>query len=497
MLRLARLLTFVTFSFLICSASRAAGCPFWQELQFSDGVKACLADFPIADLIPGEHNKSLKVLNDKTSVNAMGDFIAISYGSPMCPLTVGIAKPGGLIGGKAEPYGEIAVRSCNLALQNYFGSKDESCKCEVLTQGNASKLTKAQFEARVLPFTKAVSGDNLVALQSPNGPMGLSLKTGFTPSTALALAPVPAAVLSTSSPAVLPPQTISIGDAQAKAQADAKSFAEAQARLEAREKALVEAQARMQIQAQAVATTATQRIGVTAPKLKSIALVIGNSNYLAFSKLPNPRNDARAIAQKLRSFGIEVDLVMDADRGTLVTALNNYQAKAIGRDINIFYYAGHGLQINGVNYLIPTDMRADGLSAGYVKLNGVSVNDAMDYLPAKTRVVFLDACRDNPASRSLAVASRGTSVVGLAPINAPSGTLVSYATKEGTTAEDGSGSNSPFTTALLENLDADLDISIVLRKVRQRVLQLTSGQQEPWEYGSLTGDQLVISTMSR
>jgi uncharacterized caspase-like protein len=120
----------------------------------------------------------------------------------------------------------------------------------------------------------------------------------------------------------------------------------------------------------------------------------------------------------------------------------------------------------------------------------------MDYLPAKTRLVFLDACRDNPASRSL-VASRGGGAVGLAPINAASGTLVAYATKEGSTAEDGDGTNSPFTTALLENLDAEVDIGIVLRKVRRRVMELTSGHQEPWEYGSLTGEQLVVSTMSK
>lgn len=295
-------------------------------------------------------------------------------------------------------------------------------------------------------------------------------------------------------------------EAQAKTEAQSKAFAEAQAKAlaEAQAMAQIEARARVKAEAQAKALADAQSLApsenigaaIEGPKLKSIALVIGNSNYSAFAKLPNPRNDARAIAEKLRSFGIEVDLVLDADRGALVNALNNYQTKAAGRDVNIFYYAGHGLQINGVNYLIPTDMRADGLSAGYIKLNGVSVNDAMDYLPSKTRLVFLDACRDNPASRSL-VASRGAGAVGLAPINAPSGTLVSYATKEGTTAEDGNGQNSPFTTALLENLDAKQDIGIVLRKVRRRVLELTHGQQEPWEYGSLTGDQLIVSTMSR
>jgi hypothetical protein len=255
-------------------------------------------------------------------------------------------------------------------------------------------------------------------------------------------------------------------------------------------------QARISSNGQVAVLAEDQGVPPAGPKLTSIALVIGNSNYSAFSKLPNPRNDARAIAKKLRSFGIDVDLILDADRGALVNALNTYQAKAAGRDVNIFFYAGHGVQVNGVNYLIPTDMRADGISAGYVKLNGVSVNDAMDYLPAKTRLVFLDACRDNPASRSL-VASRSIAVPGLAPINAPSGTLISYATKDGTIAEDGNGANSPFTTALLEYLDARQDISIVLRKVRQRVLELTSGQQEPWEYGSLTGDQLIISTMLR
>ena len=232
------------------------------------------------------------------------------------------------------------------------------------------------------------------------------------------------------------------------------------------------------------------------PRLSSNALVIGNSAYTSFGRLANPRNDAMAMARLLESFGIEVDLVLDADRGTLVDALNRYQAKAARKDVNILYYAGHGVQVGGINYIVPIDMRADGITVGYVKLNGVSLTDAMDYLPARTRLVFLDACRDNPASRSL-MNSRSISSAGLAPINAATGTLVAYATKDGATAEDGSGANSPFTTALLEHLSSPLDIGLVLRRVRQRVLDLTAGRQEPWEYGSLTGDQLVLSRMSR
>ena len=247
-------------------------------------------------------------------------------------------------------------------------------------------------------------------------------------------------------------------------------------------------------QAQEVTRQRTETPAIT--KLAARALVIGNGAYTNFGRLPNPRSDAQAIAAKFRSFGIEVDLVLDADRDTLVRALNEYASKATGKDVNILFYAGHGLQIEGTNYLIPTNMRADGISAGYVKLNGISLNAVMDYMPASTRLIFLDACRDNPASRSL-VATRGAGSVGLAPVSASTGTLIAYATKEGTVAADGDGKNSPYTTALLRHLDAPLDIGIVLRRVRQTVLQMTSNTQEPWEYGSLIGDQLILSQMAR
>jgi uncharacterized caspase-like protein len=141
-------------------------------------------------------------------------------------------------------------------------------------------------------------------------------------------------------------------------------------------------------------------------------------------------------------------------------------------------------------------MRADGISSGYVKLNGISLNAVMDYMPSKTRLVFLDACRDNPGSRTLA-SSRGISSVGLAPVNTTTGTMIAYATKEGEVAADGLGKNSPYTSALLQHLDARLDISIILRRVRETVLKMTSNKQEPWEYGSLIGDQLVLSEMAK
>lgn len=241
---------------------------------------------------------------------------------------------------------------------------------------------------------------------------------------------------------------------------------------------------------------AKDRDATSTIKMTARALVIGNGAYTNFGRLTNSTNDAKSIATKLRSFNIEVDLILDADRDTLVKALNDYALRATGKDVNLLFYAGHGLQIEGINYLIPTNMKADGISAGYIKLNGIALNAVMDYMPAKTRLIFLDACRDNPAARSL-LASRGGSNVGLAPVSAATGTLIAYATKEGSVAGDGDGKNSPYTTALLKHLDAPLDIGIVLRRVRQTVLQMTSNGQEPWEYGSLVGDQLILSQMAR
>ena len=120
---------------------------------------------------------------------------------------------------------------------------------------------------------------------------------------------------------------------------------------------------------------------------------------------------------------------------------------------------------------------------------------ALEYLPARTRLVFLDACRDNPLSRSL-MATR-SAALGLAPVSTVSGTLVAYATKDGSTAENGSGRNSPYTAALLEHLDLEEDIAVVLRRARQSVLKATNQRQEPWGHGSLIGDQLVLARLAR
>ena len=229
-----------------------------------------------------------------------------------------------------------------------------------------------------------------------------------------------------------------------------------------------------------------------AVRIKAHALVIGNGAYAGSARLPNPTNDAKSMSAKLRGMGFDVTETLDADRMKLVTALSQFSNKAVNADISLLFYAGHGVQITGTNYMLPIDLNMNDLTQA--PLQGISLNDVVEkYLPGKTKLVFLDACRDNPLMQ---VASRGVSR-GLAPINVSEGTLISYATKDGQTAADGVGSkNSPFTQALLEHLNDPQDIAVVLRKVRERVMKITGGKQQPWEYGSLTGGELVLSAIN-
>jgi uncharacterized caspase-like protein len=228
-----------------------------------------------------------------------------------------------------------------------------------------------------------------------------------------------------------------------------------------------------------------------AKNLVAHALVIGNSAYGGSSRLANPVNDARAMSSKLRSLGFRVTELANTSREQLVRGLSDFSKTASQADLTLLFYAGHGVQIAGVNYMIPVDMSLN--DPAQAALQGVSLNSVVEqYLPGRTKLVFLDACRDNPL---MAASGRGASR-GLAPINVSQGTLIAYATKDGQVAEDGVGQkNSPFTAALLEHLSDPDDIAVVLRTVRAKVMQRTNNRQQPWEYGSLTGGALVLSTI--
>lgn len=226
-----------------------------------------------------------------------------------------------------------------------------------------------------------------------------------------------------------------------------------------------------------------------------VALVIGNSEYKNVGRLQNPEGDAKAIARALESLGFETTLALDQDRGSLEQALRRFTGKARNADIAAIYYAGHGMEASGENYLVPTDAALasdEDIDYELVPLELVlkAVSGAK-----QLRLVMLDACRNNPFARRMAQ-SGGTRAVGrgFVRVEPITNTLVAYAAKDGTTADDGAGEHSPFTAALLKRLpDPGVEITFVFRKVRDDVLAATDRQQEPFVYGSLGGEPVYLA----
>jgi len=259
-----------------------------------------------------------------------------------------------------------------------------------------------------------------------------------------------------------------------------------------RERLAAEAQERERLTAEARERVRPALTLDVAPTIENAhALVIGNAAYPGSGRLDNPVNDATAISQKLRAMGFTVTTVTDANRQRLGQAMSQFRRTAASAEVSLLFYSGHGVQVFGKNYMLPTDV--DQTDVAQATIQGVSLNEVVEnFLPGKTKLVFLDACRDNPLQRT---GDRSVSR-GLAPIAVAEGTLIAYATKDGQVASDGTGQrNSPFTQALLEHLSDPADIAVVLRKVREKVMRATGGKQQPWEYGSLTGGELVLSAI--
>src|SRR3990172_4500702 len=228
---------------------------------------------------------------------------------------------------------------------------------------------------------------------------------------------------------------------------------------------------------------------------KRVALVIGNGAYSNTAPLNNPANDAADAAGVLQRLGFEVVEGRDLDKRSMERLIRQFGTKLAGADVALFFYAGHGLQVGGQNYLVPTDARL--ASEGDVDFESLPLNLVIRQMErdAKTSLVLLDACRDNPLARNLArnMGTRSAQVgQGLAELKAGVGTLIGYSTQPGAFALDGTGRNSPYTQALLKYVEAPgRDFSGVLVEVRNDVLKATSGKQVPWEHTSLT-DQIYL-----
>jgi tetratricopeptide (TPR) repeat protein len=232
-----------------------------------------------------------------------------------------------------------------------------------------------------------------------------------------------------------------------------------------------------------------------AQRERRVALVVGNGTYQNAPVLPNPRNDAADIAATLRKLGFDVIDGHDLDRREMEKKIREFSRKIENADLALFYYAGHGLQVTGKNYLVPIDAKLE--REGDLSFEAIDVDVVLQQLEngPRANLVFLDACRNNPLARNLArsLNVRSSAVgMGLASMQGGIGTMIVYATQPNNVALDGEGRNSPFTAALLAHLpDPGVDISIMLRRVRADVIRATNQKQVPWDHSSLVGELVL------
>ena len=216
---------------------------------------------------------------------------------------------------------------------------------------------------------------------------------------------------------------------------------------------------------------------------KKVALVIGNAAYPA-APLRNPVNDARAMAERLKAIGYDVALHTDVTQRDFTRAVSRFGQRLAPGSVALFYYAGHGMQVRGRNFLVPVD--ADIQSEASARSEAVDLDLVLEQLgPTRLAMVILDACRNNPFEGRF----RSSGGSGLAQVDAPKGTLLAYATAPGKVASDGEGSHGLYTAELLKAMDLPgAKVEEVFKAVRVNVIKATAGAQVPWESSSLTGD---------
>lgn len=222
-----------------------------------------------------------------------------------------------------------------------------------------------------------------------------------------------------------------------------------------------------------------------------IALVIGNSKYEDIGSLKNTINDATSINNELKAIGYKTTLVTDLNENNLRRVIRRFSADSENASVAVVYYAGHGAQINGENYLLPVDLEIPKRESD-VQLSSIKVDDVINSIKSRVKVVFLDACRDNPVLIKSLAKGRGSFRSALAPSNInsvenqTSGIFIAYATDSGNIASDGDGqANSPFALALAKYLKEPISIDDMFSKVTREVRTKTNNAQKPFKYASL------------
>ncbi len=224
---------------------------------------------------------------------------------------------------------------------------------------------------------------------------------------------------------------------------------------------------------------------------KRVALVMGNSKYRNTTELANPKNDAAAMAERLKSLGFTVISGLDGTKNDMELAVREFVKILPDSDVALFFYAGHAMQVNGKNYIIPVDAKLEDSTA--LDFETIDLGVILSFMGGENRIsiALLDACRDNPMSRTFArnfKASRSAFIGrGLAaPATEGGEMLIGFATAPGEVALDGEGANSPFTTALLKHIsEKNLDVELMLKKVKRDVYEATGRAQEPWHNSAL------------
>jgi uncharacterized caspase-like protein len=225
---------------------------------------------------------------------------------------------------------------------------------------------------------------------------------------------------------------------------------------------------------------------------------VGNSNYKG-KPLANPVNDARAIAATLRQIGFQVIDGYDLDYAGMRRTISDFLLKVSNAQVAVVYYAGHGIQLDGRNYLVPTDAKlVDKKTAGLEMFDMDQILSPLDD-PGRANIVFLDACRNDPFASQIATTRGFDTSVGLSGYtNVSAGMYIAFATAPGKVAEDGTGAHSPFTTALLKHLPTPkIALPDMFRRVRTDVIAETKGKQIPWVQESLIGDVYMVDDQAR
>jgi|GEM_PF-3160955 len=467
---LLRCLLCLLFAGGALAARAQSGCDPRQAVAFSDGSRVCLHERSGLPW-PSDRRDWRPAFNGMYSV-------AASAGTAACPLALGVGTNiNSAHSWYAEKRDQTALQQCSTELRQRGGAAD--CACQLLIKDGVAYVEREEFEALLSGSAPAqAAAAPAPGLQQP-----------------LPEPVAPAAVQAAASAPPSPPTAASAAPSLPGPVVSAALGPAAPARVDRRRESPPPRAAAAAVPSSPAALPEPAAVAVAAPVPPAApappplpprrALVIGNRDYVV-GQLKNPVNDARAMEQMLRRLGFITTLVLNLRREDIGSTIDAFTASVQPGDDVVLFYAGHGLQIRGMNYLPAVDARIR--TESDVPLNSIHLNQVLERLDeakAGVRLLLVDACRDNPYSRSYR-----SGLQGLARIDAaPAGTLIHFATRPGGLSADGDGDHGLYTKHLLQHLPTvGLPVEQMLKRVASAVRRESANEQLPWTEGSLDGE---------